>query len=681
MEPVSPKSRLAPPPSSHVIQCVDHLHGRAYADPYRWLEDQEAEETRQWIEAQNAYTDLHMRQAESQYQSVRARLEQLLRVDWVGVPRRVGRRLFYTRQPADREMPVICCRGGVRGREKELVDSNTLSDDLGCSAQILDVSADGNTLAYGIQQGGEDEVEVRFMDVRTGVELPDRLPRARYFGGLAFAPEGGLIYYSMHTDAGPLVYAHVMGTAPTTDPLIYGMGLGAEVITGVLVSECGRWLVLADYHGSSGDRVDITVFDRRASGNPILRITGMQARFDPAVGGSRLYLSTNWNAPNGRVLAIDLEVSQPSLEAAVEVVPESDASIEWMGLWAGRIVVSRLANVQSVASVFTPGGLHEGDLELPCAGTVSGFSGRWGADELFYSFVSFTTPATTYRMAGPGATPEIWFRPSIPLDADGFEVRQEWYQSRDGQSVPMYIVIRKGLRQDGGNPCLLTGYGGFNISLTPAYSSRAVVVAEQGGVYAVPALRGGGEFGEKWHQAGMGANKQNTFDDFAAAAKHLCDRGYTSPERLAIVGGSNGGLLMGATITQQPGLARAVVCAVPLLDMIRFHQFLVARFWVPEYGSSEDPAQAEVLAAYSPYHNVKVGEKYPAVLFVTGDADTRVAPLHARKMAALLQAASGSDLPVLLRYDTKSGHSGGKPMGKQIHDMAEELAFLLWQVS
>jgi prolyl oligopeptidase len=306
--------------------------------------------------------------------------------------------------------------------------------------------------------------------------------------------------------------------------------------------------------------------------------------------------------------------------------------------------------------------------------------GRWSSNEAFFTFNSFHIPTTIYRYDVARGRQDVWARLDIPIDSEKFDVKQIWYESKDKTKVPMFIAHGKGLKLDGSSPTLLSAYGGFNVSLTPGFSSRAALWVERGGVYAVPNLRGGGEFGEAWHKAGTLEKKQNVFDDFIAAAEWLIKNGYTNRAKLAISGGSNGGLLVGAALTQRPDLYQAVVCSVPLLDMVRYHKFLVARFWVPEYGSPEDPNQFKYIHAYSPYHQVKPGTKYPAVLFVTGDSDTRVAPLHARKMTALLQAATGSDKPILLHYDTKAGHAGGLPASKQIEDLTDELSFLFWQL-
>jgi prolyl oligopeptidase len=388
-------------------------------------------------------------------------------------------------------------------------------------------------------------------------------------------------------------------------------------------------------------------------------------------------MRTNWQAPNGRILAVDLR--NPARDNWRQVIPESSAAMEGFSLAGGKLFVNYLEDVHSRVRIFEPGGKPVRDIRFPALGTVSSVTGQWTSPETFFQFESFHLPETIYRYHAATGRQQIWAQSNMPIRTDDLELKQVWYESKDRTKIPMFLLHRRGIKLDGSNAAFLTGYGGFNVSMTPEFSPTAVLWAEKGGVFALPNLRGGGEFGDRWHRAGMLANKQNVFDDFIAAAEWLVKEGYTRPARLAISGRSNGGLLMGAALTQRPDLFRAVICGYPLLDMVRYHTFLVARWWVPEYGSSEDPAQFKSIYAYSPYHRVKPGTRYPAVLFVTGDSDTRVAPLHARKMAALLQA-SGSERPVLLDYDTRAGHSRGMPVSRQIEDLTDQLSFLLWQL-
>ena len=664
------------PPETRRDNVKDTLHGVELADPYRWLEEQDAPETRAWIEAQNKFTDSQLAPWPGR-DALRQRLAALLKIDVYGVPTARNGRYFFTKRRADQDLFVLYLRRGVKGEDEVLLDPHPLSADHRTTVALQDVSDDGALIAYGVRQGGEDEIAIKLMEVDSRKELPDTLPRARYFG-ISIKPDKSGFYYTRHGEEGSRLYYHALGADPAKDTLIFGEGYGPEKIIFGFLSDGGRYLIINVLHGSSADKTEIYFMDVAAGGPVVTVVNDLDARFEGFPGGDTLYLGTNWNAPNGRVLAVDLK--NPGREHWREVIPESDSVIEAVQPLGGRLFVEYLEHVRSVVKIFDTDGKRIRDIAFPALGTVSGLSGRWGSPEVFYGFTSYHIPTTFYRYDAARGTQDVWSQLKVPVDTSQFTVRQVWYESKDRTLVPMFLVHKKGIRLDASNPTLLTGYGGFNLSLTPSYSSLAVAWVESGGVFAMPNLRGGGEFGEKWHKAGMLENKQNVFDDFIAAAEWLIDNGYTSPEKLAIRGGSNGGLLVGAALTQRPELFRAVVCLYPLLDMVRYHKFLVARFWVPEYGSADDPAQFNYIRAYSPYHNVRPGTEYPAVLFISGDSDTRVAPLHARKMAPLVQSATASDRPVLLRYDTKAGHIGAAPVGKQIEDLTDELTFVFWQL-
>ena len=667
---------IAAPPATRADSVREMLHGVEIVDPYRWLEDKSSPATRAWIGAQNAYTDGQLG-ARPGRDATRKRLEQLLKVDQVTVPFERGGRYIYTKRRADQDLPVIVMRRGADGPEEVLVDPHPLSPDHTVSVQILNVSDDGKLLAYGTRTGGEDEVTVTLFDLETRKELPDRLPRARYFG-VSLEPGRRGFYYSRFGTEGSRVYRHSMGSAAASDSLLFGAGYGPGKIIVSKLSEDGRRLLIAVYYGSATDRSEVYVKDVAAGGPVVPIVNDVEAYFEPDIAGDHVYMQTNWKASNNRILDVDL--ASPSRDHWREVVPESEAAIESFSLAGRKIFVNELKNVVSTVRVYSPAGKLERTLDFTAPGSVADLRGRWAGGEAFFSYSSFVVPTTIVRLAVASGERKTWWKPDVPIAADAIDVKQVWYASKDGTKIPMFVVAKKGLKLDGTNPTLLTGYGGFTISETPSYRAQAALWVERGGVYALPNLRGGGEFGETWHRAGMLANKQNVFDDFLAAADWLIANRYTSPERLASSGGSNGGLLVGAALTQHPEKFGAVVCSVPLLDMLRYHQFLVARFWVPEYGSSEDPEQFKVLRAYSPYHHVTKGVAYPAVLLVSGDSDTRVDPLHARKMTALLQASTGSGRPVLLHYDTKLGHAGGKPVSKQIDDLEVELTFLSWQL-
>ncbi|MEO8191737.1 MAG: prolyl oligopeptidase family serine peptidase [Acidobacteriota bacterium] len=655
---------------------VREVYGRVTInDPYRWLEDQNAPETRAWIDAQNRYSEGVLGRLSGR-DALRRRLGELLKVDAVQTPWERGGRYFFFKRRADQDLSILYVRRGERGADEVLVDPHPLSPDHRTSVNLMAMTTDGRLVAWGAQLGGEDENTVRFRVVETKRDLSDVLPRARYLG-LELSPDGRGVFFSRLEKEGPRVYWHAFGTNPSADRKIFGDACGPEKGLGLDLSEDGRRLLLIVSHGSAAVKTEIYMQDPAGAGPVVPIVNDVQARFSPKFGGERLFLETSWNAPNGRIFAVDLK--HPSRDQWKEVVPARDSPIDGFTPAGGRLFVRYLENVLSRVRIFDPEGKPLGDLSFPEIGTVSGVRGRWGSRDAFFTFQSFVTPQTIYRYDIAKGARTVWARQSVPIASDNFEVRQVRYASKDGTSVPMFLVHRKGMKLDGSHPALLTGYGGFNLAQTPAFAARAALWVENGGVYALANLRGGNEFGEEWHRAGMLARKQNVFDDFVAAAEWLIRERYTSASRLAISGASNGGLLVGAAMTQRPDLFAAVVCSYPLLDMVRYQKFLVAGYWVPEYGSGDDPEQFPFLYAYSPYHHVKPGTSYPAVLFITGDSDTRVSPLHARKMTALLQA-SGAERPVLLHYDTKAGHSrASTPIPKQIDDLVDELSFLFAQ--
>jgi prolyl oligopeptidase len=655
---------------------TETLHGVSLTDPYRWLEDQDSPETRAWIGEQIKHTESVLGAVPGR-DAIKQRLTQLMKIDTMSAPTVRGNRYFFTKRRADQNQFVIYVRQGLTGKDEVLIDANTLSADQTTSAQMIGVSSDGKLMAYVIRQGGEDETVVRFLDVDARRDLPDQLPRSRYFG-ISIKPDRSGFYYTKFTLAGSRVFYHRIGTDTASDQEIFGKGYGPTQIISAALSEDGRHLTLFVSHGASGDHVEVYYKDVEKDGPITPIVNDVKAAFNGPVRDGVLYLQTNWKAPNWRIVAVDLK--NPARDNWREVIPESTAVLSGFSLVGGRMLVSYLENVSSRMKMFDLSGKLIRTIRFPAIGTASGMTGQWDRDEAFYVFSSFGYPTTIYRYRVSTGAQTVWRRINVPVNSQMIEVKQIWYESKDRTRIPMFLVHKKGLRLDGSRPTLLYGYGGFNVSLTPGFSAQAAYWAEKGGVYAMPNLRGGGEFGEAWHRAGMLDKKQNVFDDYIAAAEWLIKNRYTSASKLAISGGSNGGLLVGAAMTQRPELYQAVICAVPLLDMVRYHKFLVARFWVPEYGSSEDAEQFKYIHAYSPYHHVKKGEKYPAVMFVTGDADTRVAPLHARKMCALVQSATGSDRPVLLHYDTKAGHSGGLPVTKQIEDLTDQMSFLLWQL-
>jgi prolyl oligopeptidase len=669
----------APAPPTRRDDVVDDYHGVKVPDPYRWLEDQNSPETRAWIKAENDHTRSILDGLQGRG-AIRQRLAALMNVDVIGVPREEAGRYFFSRRKVGQELPVLYVRDGLDGQDRVLLDPHPLSADHTTSVTLQDVSKDGKLIAYGVRLGGKDEESIHFKEVDSGQDLADVLPEANYYG-IAFTPDKGGFYYGLRQPTGPRIFYHILGGDRARDRQVFGDGFGLGDIIHARPSDDGRYLLITVVHGSAADHTELYLQDL-AAGSPVRPvINDISARFTGDLAGDRLYIETNWNAPNGRVFLTDL--ATPTRDHWREVVPESAAAITGISAAADRLFVNYTQNAQSLLWEFDPDGGNRRQIRM-VPGTISGVSGRWTSHDTFFHFTSFADAGTVYRYDPREGQPQAWAHVDTPVGGDSFEIRQVWYRSKDGTRVPMFVVSPKNVRLDRQNPTLMTGYGGFNLDMTPTFSAEAAAWVEAGGVFALPNLRGGGEFGEKWHQAGMLAKKQNVFDDFLAAAQWLIDNHYTTPAKLAITGQSNGGLLVGAALTEQPSLFRAVVCRYPLLDMLRYQDFLVARYWVTEYGEATNPDQFKYLAAYSPYQNVKEGTDYPAVLFVTGDGDTRVAPLHARKMTAMLQWATSADnndgRPILISYDTKSGHSGGRPLGKQIDELTDELSFFMWQL-
>ena len=666
----------ASPPPTRIDNQIDTLHGVAIPDPYRWLEDQKSPETRAWIDAQNAYTHSLLDSVPGR-DKLKARLTELFKMDQSWIRTFAGNTYLLSKRKANDAFSSIYMCTGLDGEDQLLIDPLTLSKDSSVTPVISALSDDGLLLAYELRHGGEDETVVKFKDLTTKTDLADSLPRAVYFG-VEIAGDKKGVYYAVGAKEGPRVRYHAFGTDPATDALIFGEQFDAVWEMSMSLSHSSRYLVLAFYKGSSGDETEVYVKDLSANGSFVTVVKGVVARFEPIPTDNQLFIMTNWNAPNSRVMVADL--ANPAFENWKELLPTSELVLQGVKPAGGMLFVKYLDSVKTRVKVYKPDGTFVRDLAFPTLGTTGSTIGRWDSDQLFVTFGSFTYPWTQFRYDLKTWESTILERVNVPLDPDKFVVKQIWYSSKDGTRVPMFVVHAKDSKLDGNRPIYMTGYGGFNASMPPMFSQWAIVWMEHGGVYVMVNLRGGGEFGEPWHTAGMLDKKQNVFDDLYGAAEWLIDSGYTKPSRIAIEGGSNGGLLVGAALTQRPDLFGAVVCTYPLLDMIRYHKFLVAKYWVPEYGSADDPTQFEYLRKYSPYHNVKKGTKYPAVLFETGDADTRVDPLHARKMTALVQASTGSDKPVMLLYDTKAGHSGGRSYDKIITDLVDQFSFLFWQL-
>lgn len=693
----------AAPPVARVEPVTDTLHGVAIVDDYRWLEGDNSDpkqrgkstaEVDAWTDGQNAYTRATLDGLPGRA-ALEARLRPLMEVGTVTAPQVRGGRYFYRKREGSQNQAIVYVRDGVDGTPRVLLDPAKLDATGLTTVEWFDPSEDGKWLLYGTYRAGDENTTLHLLDVATATPQALEIPSKTHGDG--WLPDGSGFFYNNLRDAknpysGKVMF-HRLGTDPASDLELmrqYTPEENAKLATTFgpfgYPSRDGKWLVLGYSTGTSSNDLWCVDLSREWQGRPLAKtpiLVGADAQAGGPVAGGVLYMQTNLDAPNGRVVAVRLD--DPAREHWRVLVPERpDAVIQSVDLGKGVLVVTYLTKASSSIETFGLDGTPKAKLRLPGIGSASIVTDET-ATQAFVSFASFNYPSTILRvdLAKPEAAPVVWERPSVPVDPDTVEVKQEWYTSKDGTKVSMFVVHRKGLALDGNNPTLLTGYGGFDVNQTPYFSATLFQWFEAGGVYALPNLRGGGEYGEAWHEGGMLAKKQNVFDDFYAAAEHLIAAKYTHPKKLAIAGGSNGGLLTGAAVTQRPELFAAAIVAVPLLDMLRYQDFLMARYWVPEYGSAEDAEQFRYLAAYSPYQHVRRGVRYPAVLLTAGEHDARVHPLHARKMAAALQAEAAAlpdAKPVLLWVDRDAGHGQGKPLNLRLRDVADQRIFLMWQL-
>ncbi len=675
--PLPARAAFSPaPPATRAEIVRDTLHGIPFEDAYRWLEEKDAPETREWVKSQMGYTQELLGKVPGRAE-VTGVLARHLKVDSRGLPTVRGRRLFFISRSVEQQQGVLTLRETDAGPDIALVDPNPLSPDFTTSVSLITVSRDGKLLVYGLRKGGEDEVELRVFDVDQKKDVPGGLPKGRYFG-VNFDKAKKGFWYSRWSADGSRVRYHKLGDEPANDALVFGDKLTASEIPFARVSDNGRWLMIGVAKGSAGDDTRLYLKNLESNGPVVTVADTLKSSIAFDMVADQLVITTNWKAPNQRILLADAKKPQP--QHWKQIVPESpEAVIEDTQPAGGRLYVTVLQNVASKLRVYALDGVGGSEVPLPGLGTTDGMSGEWDGGEGYFRFSSFNRPATLYRYDFATGNAAPWWTSSDPFDPESFDVRQFSIKSTNGVRIPFYVVSRKGLEFNGRNRVLLHGYGGFNVGIKPEFSAFVASWLELGGVYISANLRGGNEFGEAWHRDGMLANKQHVFDDFLNISGWVLARGYCTRQNLGIIGNSNGGLLVAAAMTQRPDFYGAVLCQVPLLDMIRYHRFLVARFWVPEYGSSEDPAQLDWLRGYSPYQRVKAGVKYPSLMLMTGDSDTRVDPLHARKMAALMQAQLG-DEPVLLHYDVSAGHAGGQSVDKRMQDYADQLQFLRWRL-
>ena len=679
----APQLPLAYPPTRRADQ-VDDYHGTPVADPYRWLEDPDSAETRSWIADENALTESFLADI-PQREAIRRRLTELWDYERYGLPFKRGDRYFYSKNDGLQNQSVLYWTPRLDGEPVLLLDPNTLSEDGTVALSGLDISEDGRLMAYGLSSAGSDWQEWRVREVESGADRPD-VVRWVKFSGASWTKAGDGFFYSRYDEPEEgaellevnrfqKLYFHRLGMSQEQDTLVYERSDQPDWGFAGGVTDDGRYLVITVWEGT---RRENGVFYRDLS-DPAAPVVELLADFDASYSlidndGPLFWFQTDLDAPRGRIIAID--TSEPARDRWREVVPQAAETLEGVGLVGERFIALYLEDAHSRVRLFDLDGRHERDLALPALGSAGGFGGRRDERETFFVFTSYTSPSTIYRHDLTTGKTTLYRAPAVPFDTSAYETVQVFYQSKDGARIPMFLTHKRGLTLDGNNPTYLTGYGGFGISLTPEFSVSALVWLELGGVYAVANLRGGGEYGEDWHQAGMLDRKQNVFDDCIAAAEWLIANGYTSSSKLAIAGGSNGGLLVGACLTQRPELFAAALPSVGVMDMLRFHTFTIGWAWTSDYGSPDDPAAFPTLYAYSPLHNLRPGVAYPATLILTADHDDRVAPAHSFKFAAALQAAQAGPAPVLIRIETRAGHGGGKPTAKVIEEAADKWAFL-----
>jgi prolyl oligopeptidase len=677
------------PPRAKIAPVEDTIHGRKIVDPYRYLENPNDPDTKLYVEEELNYTRAILDPLPGR-DKINARLSQLLMIGTVGAPQLGGKYYFHTRREGNQNQPILYVREGLNGEDRVLVDVNHLSADGTVALDWWYASDDGKYVAYGTSPSGSEVSTLHVIETATGKLLPDSIERTRA-ASLAWEHDNSGFFYTRYPKKGDVpagqevyyrhVFYHALGTDPAQDPLIFGEGRDPEWWPNVNLSDDGRWLLIDEEHGWT--KTQLFLQDLTTKNPPVEITVGKDFQYTADFFEGKLYITSNEDAPHYRVFVAD--AANPKRENWKELIPQSDAVLQSASVTGGKLLAQYEHNATSELKLFALDGKKLADVPLPAIGNVFSVSGRYDRNEIFFGFQSFTVPPSVYRVDLTGVQSTLWAKADAPsIDSSQYEVQQVWYTSKDGTKIPMFVVNKKGIEKNGKNPTLLTGYGGFNISSTPAFSRSTYLWMEHGGIFAVANLRGGAEFGEEWHRAGMLEKKQNVFDDFIAAGEYLIAQKYTDKDHLAIQGGSNGGLLMGAMITQRPDLFRAVICQVPLLDMLRYQNFQIAKLWIPEYGSADDANQFHWLYAYSPYHHVKPGVEYPAILFMTGDTDTRVDPMHAKKMAALLQAeaknGASQQKPILLRIETKAGHGQGKPVTKQIEESTDIFSFLFWQL-
>lgn len=665
---------------------VDEYHGVQVPDPYRWMEDIDSTQTRAWVEAEAKQSSDYLAAIPGR-DKIAERMRKIWNFERWSAPEKHGKWWIYSHNDGLQSQAVLFATDNLKAKGRVLLDPNSLSKDGTVSLRESAVSDDGRYFAYALSEAGSDWQVWRVRDIASGQDLPDELHWSKAGGG-SWRKDGSGFYYTVY-DApkeGELLkaanqyeklYFHKLGTAQSADTLVYTRSDDPDWFVGGQVTDDGHYLVIS---ANYGDQVQNTLLvqDLSVADGKIVEVIPKPAAQYTVIGniGTVLYVLTDDNAPRYRVVAIDLNDAAP--EKWRTVVAEGKDTLDQASLVGGQIVAQYLQDAHSAVRRYSPQGKLLGEVKLPGLGTASGFAGRIEDADTYYSYSSYTTPASVYRLDLKSGKSAPWRAPKLAgFKPAEFESRQVFYASKDGTRVPMIVTARKGVKQDGSNPTILYGYGGFNISVQPTFSPAIATWIQMGGVYAVANMRGGGEYGRVWHEAGMKTHKQNVFDDFIGGAEYLIAQKWTSPKRLAVYGRSNGGLLIGAVTEQRPDLFAAVVPQVGVMDMLRFRDFTVGKGWESDYGSVENADEFHALLAYSPYHNVKAGVNYPPMLILTGDHDDRVYPAHSFKFAAAMQHADPDGNPILIRIDLRAGHGSGKPTGKLIEEYADIYAFVL----
>ena len=687
--PPAPARAFAYPPAARGDVSEDYF-GTKVADPYRWLEKADDPATVAWVTAENALTRSVLDRPERE--AIKARLTELYDYPKISIPEKKGNRYFFFKNSGLQNQSVYYVQEGPNGEPRVLIDPNTMSSDGTVALTNTSPTKDGRLLGYAISRSGSDRQEISVRDVATGQDLPDKIVWVK-FSGIAWTPDGKGFFYTRYPQPGtvpageehyfPKLYYHRLGDPQDKDAMFFEKPTEKEVTIGGSVTYDGRWLVITPNKGAS-NKTELWVLDLSKKGaKPVPVFTGYENAYNPAeIVDGRLYTWTDRGAPLGRVIAVDLKrLPKDNRDAPfVEVVPEGKDTLQTAYIVNKKLVLQHLRNASSALAVHSLTGKVEKEIALPGIGTVGGLTGDADQTEMYVAYSSYTQPPTNFRYDFGKGELVLFQKTDAKVDPSAYETEQVWYPSKDGTKVSMFLIHKKGLAKDGNRPVYLYAYGGFNISQTPGFSGTRYVFLEKGGIVAIPNLRGGGEYGEAWHTAGMREKKQNVFDDYIAAAEWLISSGYTKKERLAIAGGSNGGLLVSAVEMQRPDLYGAVICQVPVADMLRYQKFTLGRYWIAEYGSSEVAGDFPFLYKYSPYHNVRDGVAYPATLITTADTDDRVDPGHSKKLAARMQAAQGGDQPVLIRVETKAGHGGGKPTSKILDEQADVWTFVFWKL-